>query len=99
MNKHQLTTEIKREAMRLGFDSCGISKAEKLDAEAVILEAWLNQNRHGKMAYMANYFDKRIDPRLLVLSALRITITLIKSSLTMPHNWLCMPMVPITTRW
>lgn len=66
MNKHQLTTEIKREAMRLGFDSCGISKAEKLDAEAVILEAWLNQNRHGKMAYMANYFDKRIDPRLLV---------------------------------
>ncbi|MFN8322585.1 MAG: tRNA epoxyqueuosine(34) reductase QueG [Chitinophagales bacterium] len=66
MNKHQLTTEIKREARRLGFDSCGISKAEKLDAEAVILEAWLNQNRHGKMAYMANYFDKRIDPRLLV---------------------------------
>lgn len=66
MNKYQLTTEIKREAKRLGFDSCGISKAEKLDAEAVMLEAWLNRNMHGKMAYMANYFDKRIDPRLLV---------------------------------
>ena len=40
MNKYQLTTEIKREARRLGFDSCGISRAEKLDAEAVMLEAW-----------------------------------------------------------
>lgn len=66
MNKYQLTTEIKREAKRLGFDSCGISKAGKLDAEAVMLEAWLNRNMHGKMAYMANYFDMRIDPRLLV---------------------------------
>ncbi len=66
MNKHLLTTLIKREATRLGFDACGISKAEPLDKEARILEAWLNQNLHGKMSYMANYFDKRIDPRLLV---------------------------------
>nr|MCU0355681.1 tRNA epoxyqueuosine(34) reductase QueG [Cytophagales bacterium] len=27
---------------------------------------WLNQNMHGQMAYMANHFDKRLDPRLLV---------------------------------
>ena len=66
MNKHLLTTLIKREALRLGFDACGISKAEPLDEEARILEAWLNQNLHGKMSYMANHFDKRIDPRLLV---------------------------------
>ncbi len=66
MNKHLLTTLIKREAMRIGFDACGISKAEPLDEEARILEAWLNQNLHGKMSYMANHFDKRIDPRLLV---------------------------------
>lgn len=66
MNKHLLTTLIKREAIRLGFDACGISKAEVLSDEARILEAWLNQNLHGKMSYMANHFEKRIDPRLLV---------------------------------
>ena len=66
MNRHLLTTLVKREALRLGFDACGISKAEMLNDEARILEAWLNQNRHGKMSYMANHFEKRVDPRLLV---------------------------------
>jgi epoxyqueuosine reductase len=27
---------------------------------------WLNQNHNGQMAYMANHFEKRTDPRLLV---------------------------------
>ncbi len=57
---------VKEEAMRLGFDFCGISKAEFLEEEAPHLEKWLLQNKHGKMAYMANYFDKRLDPRKLV---------------------------------
>jgi epoxyqueuosine reductase len=30
------------------------------------LDQWLNNNYHGKMAYMSNHFDKRLDPRLLV---------------------------------
>lgn len=57
---------IKDEALRLGFMACGISKAEFLEEEAPRLENWLNQNRHGEMKYMENYFDKRLDPRLLV---------------------------------
>lgn len=57
---------IKQEAKRLGFDFCGISKAEFLEEEAPRLENWLKQNRHGKMEYMENHFDKRLDPRLLV---------------------------------
>lgn len=57
---------IKAEAKRLGFLSCGISKAEFLEEEAPRLEAWLNQNKHGTMAYMENHFDKRLDPTLLV---------------------------------
>ncbi len=79
MNKHLLTTLIKREALRLGFDACGISKAELLSDEARILEAWLNQNLHGKMIYMANNFEKRIDPRLLVDGA--------KSVITFSYNY------------
>lgn len=45
---------------------CGISKAEFLEDEAPRLENWLKNDRHGKMAYMENHFDKRLDPRLLV---------------------------------
>ena len=60
------TTKIKSEANRLGFTFCGISKAEFLENEAPYLENWLNQNRHGKMQYMENYFDKRLNPTLLV---------------------------------
>jgi epoxyqueuosine reductase len=66
VNTQSLTTDIKRYSKQLGFDACGISKAEKLDKEARLLEAWLNQQMHGKMAYMENHFDKRVDPRLLV---------------------------------
>src|SRR5690606_24046891 len=57
---------IKEEAVRLGFQSCGISKADFLEDEAPRLEKWLNNQMHGKMGYMENHFDKRLDPRLLV---------------------------------
>lgn len=60
------TQLIKEEAKRLGFISCGISKAEFLEEEAPRLERWLKQNMHGQMNYMANHFDKRLDPTLLV---------------------------------
>jgi epoxyqueuosine reductase len=64
--KQKYTTLIKTEAKRLGFLSCGVSKAEFLEEEAPRLENWLNKNMHGKMGYMENHFDKRLDPRLLV---------------------------------
>ena len=57
---------IKTEAKRLGFLSCGISKAEFLEEEAPRLEKWLKNNMHGQMQYMENHFDKRLDPTLLV---------------------------------
>ncbi len=63
---HNHTQAIKTEAKRLGFLSCGISKAEFLEEEAPRLEAWLNKGMQGEMQYMENHFDKRLDPRLLV---------------------------------
>lgn len=60
---------IKRISKELGFSFCGISKAEFLEEEAPRLEAWLNAGMHGKMSYMENHFDKRLDPRLLVPGA------------------------------
>ena len=68
-NKASNTAFVKAEARRLGFMSCGISKAEFLEREAPRLEDWLNKNRNGEMAYMENHFDKRLDPTLLVPGA------------------------------
>ncbi|SHI32735.1 tRNA epoxyqueuosine(34) reductase QueG [Flavobacterium terrae] len=64
--KEKYSQLIKSEALRLGFLSCGISKAGFLEEEAPRLENWLNKNMHGQMSYMENHFDKRLDPTLLV---------------------------------
>ena len=63
------TQFIKTEAKRLGFLSCGISKAEFLEEEAPRLERWLKEGMQGEMQYMENHFDKRLDPRKLVPGA------------------------------
>ena len=60
---------IKRKAMDLGFLSCGIAKAGFLADEAPKLEQWLQEGRHGKMTFMENNFEKRLDPTLLVPGA------------------------------
>lgn len=65
-NRKNHTDLIKSEAKRLGFLSCGISKAEFLEEEAPRLQKYLEQNMNGEMGYMENHFDKRLDPRLLV---------------------------------
>jgi len=63
------TALVKATARRLGFDYCGIAKAEFLAEEAPRLEKWLKDQRHGKMGYMENHFDKRLDPTKLVPGA------------------------------
>ncbi|WP_064196372.1 MULTISPECIES: tRNA epoxyqueuosine(34) reductase QueG [Emticicia] len=78
---------IKQKALELGFEACGISKADFLEEEAPLLEKWLNLNYHGKMAYMANHFDKRLDPRKLVDGA--------KSVITVILNYF--PEEPLST--
>ncbi|MBK5272397.1 MAG: tRNA epoxyqueuosine(34) reductase QueG, partial [Bacteroidia bacterium] len=60
MNSFQQTTAfIKTSASKLGFDYCGIARAQKLDADAYRLEEWLNKGMHGTMQYMENYFEMR----------------------------------------
>jgi epoxyqueuosine reductase len=63
------TKLIKDKAKELGFFFCGISKADFLKEEAPRLEKWLKEERNGKMDYMQNHFDMRLDPRLLVDNA------------------------------
>jgi epoxyqueuosine reductase len=63
------TLLLRQEAHRLGFSFVGVSKAERLDAEAKRLEMWLNKGAHGQMSYMENHFEKRVDPTKLVPGA------------------------------
>ncbi len=67
--KKKYSQLIKTEAHRLGFSSCGMSKAEFLEEEAPRFEQWLKNGFHGKMHYMENHFDKRLDPTKLVPGA------------------------------
>lgn len=76
MNKNHYTKWIKETTRELGFDHCGIAKAERLDEDARRLESWLNKGMHGSMHYMENHFDLRIDPCKLVPGA-KSVITLL----------------------
>ena len=67
--QERLARDLKAEAHRLGFDACGIAEATRLDEEARRLERWLHEGRHATMGWMANHFEKRVDPRQLVPGA------------------------------
>lgn len=69
MNKTTATQIIKKKARDLGFTFCGIAKAEFLEDEAPRVEEWLKRGYQGKMGYLENHFDKRLDPTLLVPGA------------------------------
>ena len=79
INISKSTQLIKNEAKRLGLDACGISKVEILSEEGSYLKKWLKSLDTGEMDYMRNYFDKRINPTLLVKDA--------KSVLTVIQNY------------
>jgi len=79
MDAQTLSRHIKAKGHELGFDLLGISKAERLEQEAHELEAWLKRGLHGRMQYMENHFDKRLDPRLLVPGA--------RSVISVIHNY------------
>jgi epoxyqueuosine reductase len=79
MSISERTILIKRWAAELGFAACGISRAEFLDAEAPVLERWLQQGLNADMEYMANHTEKRLDPRQLMPGA--------KSVLTLMVNY------------
>lgn len=79
MDKKTTSHFIKATANKLGFSFCGIAKADFLEEEAPRLEEWLHRGYQGKMNYLENYFDKRLDPRLLVEGA--------KSVISLGYNY------------
>ncbi|MDR0421437.1 MAG: tRNA epoxyqueuosine(34) reductase QueG [Proteiniphilum sp.] len=57
--------KIRHYALALGFDACGISRVAAV-SDAERYTRWLEENSQTDMTYMAQYVDKRLDPRLLV---------------------------------
>jgi len=58
-----LESDIKQQALELGFDAVGITDAAPIDADHVErLRAWLASGFAGQMQYMHRNFEKRIDP-------------------------------------
>jgi epoxyqueuosine reductase len=76
LTKNDHTHQIKEWSRELGFDHCGIARAQRLDDDARRLEDWLGKGMQGTMRYMENYFDMRIDPSRLVPGA-KSVITLL----------------------
>ena len=66
MDKSKLTRHIKAEALRLGCDVCGSTKAEAVSLETMTYyNRWLEENRQGNMQYLGRNCDKRFDPTKL----------------------------------
>lgn len=79
MNHQYIHTHfIKKKAEELGFEYCGIARAERLNEDAERLEQWLSKGFHGSMSYMEKHFELRVDPRQLVPGA-KSVITLLKN--------------------
>jgi len=72
----ELSTAIQEKALQLGFAGCGFSKAQALPEDRRKLEEWLGKGYQAQMGYMANHFEKRTDPTLLVDGA-RTVISLL----------------------
>ena len=60
------TSRIRALALQAGFDDAGAAVAHRLDEDADHLLKWLQQGCEGSMQYMAENFEKRVNPEVLV---------------------------------
>ena len=65
----EYSLQIKGKALELGFAACGIAEVKSLENEREHLQKWLSARMNGTMGYMANHFEKRLDPGKLVQGA------------------------------
>ena len=62
--------------MEIGFDACGIAKADFLEEDTAFLKSWLANGFHGEMSYLERNFENRTDPRILVEGCKSVIVTL-----------------------
>lgn len=68
--KNILSVRIKEHAATLGFDACGICRAEEVDILTQNhLREWIEKGYHADMEYISGNIDKKNNPQLLVEGA------------------------------
>ncbi|MGL5788039.1 MAG: tRNA epoxyqueuosine(34) reductase QueG [Bacteroidales bacterium] len=73
--KEQISRAIKEKALELGFDAIGIAPAAPVSEDIRLsFDKWISQKGHAGMSYMENYYDKRMDPRLLTDDAKSVIV-------------------------
>jgi epoxyqueuosine reductase len=72
-----MQTFIKQKALEIGFDACGIAKAEALNDDAAFMKIWLVAGMHADMQYLERNFEKRINPAVLVPETKSVVVVLL----------------------
>ena len=96
MSANSKSIVIKQKAISLGFSACGIAPVRKLIEEEQRLKDYLANHYHGEMGYMANHFDKRLDPALLVPGAKSLVVVLMNYY---PHQLQAAADTPVISKY
>ena len=72
IDKQALKIALKKEAFALGFVTCGVTQARMSPLTGERLHTWLEQNRHGDMAWMAARSEQRAHPNALWPEAMSV---------------------------
>ncbi len=65
---------VKQFALDLGFSTVGVAPVDPSPEAFRAYEAWLKENFHGEMAYMADHLTLKEDPRRLLPSAQSVVV-------------------------
>ncbi len=72
IDKQALKIALKKEAFALGFVSCGVTQAGRAALAGERLHSWLEQKRHGDMAWMEARSEQRAHPNALWPEAMSV---------------------------
>src|SRR5947207_875461 len=77
---------IKQEALRLGFSSAGIARAEQLSDEADHFREWLGRGYFGEMKWLARDPGQRTDPRKVFPAARSVVVVALNYNTEHQHQ-------------
>lgn len=73
-----LKQQIKAEALRLGFDACGIAAVEEVeDTVQQHFTHWISTGKHAGMEYMERYREQRMNPSQLLEGAKSVIVVVL----------------------
>ena len=79
------SAEIKQKGQELGFDLCGIARADDYP-ELAFLREWLDRGYAGTMAWLARSADRRSDVRQVVPGAQSVIVTATLYNVDRPYS-------------